>query len=80
MKEINRRAFRGVGWVGKAALLCLGLLAMLALVVVMGILTAVMLMSTILPGTAIGRRRDPSVRRDSGEASTLSALRKAVAS
>ena len=57
MKEINRRAFRGVGWVGKVALFCLGLLAMLALVVVMSVLTPVMLTAIALPATA--RQRTP---------------------
>jgi hypothetical protein len=31
MKETNCRAFRGVAWVGKAVLFCLGLLTILAL-------------------------------------------------
>ena len=52
IREINHRVFRRVGWVGKAALLCLGLLAMLALVVVMSVLTAVMLTAIALPATA----------------------------
>ena len=64
MKEINHKALRGVAWVSKAALFGLGLLAMLALVVLMGVLTAVMLFAT-LPATAVGRKRDPRGRRDS---------------
>ncbi len=57
MKEINRWAFRGVGWVGKATLFCSGILAMLALVVVMSVLTAVMLTATALPATAERHKR-----------------------
>ena len=57
MKEIKHLVLRGVGWVGEAALLSLGLLAMLALVVLMGVLTAVMLTAIALPATA--RQRTP---------------------
>ena len=60
IREINHRVFRGVAWVGKAALLCLGLLAMVALVVVMTVLTAVMLMAIVLPATA--QQRTPRER------------------
>jgi hypothetical protein len=80
MKEINHRAFRGVVWVGKATLFCLGLLAMLALVVVMTILTPVMLAATILPAPAVRWKRDPRGRRDSRNTPEISAPRKAVAS
>lgn len=80
MKEINHRAFRGVVWIGKAVLLCLGLLAMLALVVVMSALTVVMLAATILPAPALRQKRDPRGRRDSGNISEFPAPRKAVAS
>jgi hypothetical protein len=62
MKEINRWAFRRVGWVGKATLFCSGILALLALVVVMSVLTAVMLMAIALPATAQQRTpREPFV-------------------
>ncbi len=80
IREINHRVFRRVVWVGKAALLCLGLLAMVALVVVMTVLTAVMLAATALPKTVAWHKRDPRVRRYSGYASEFSAPRKAVAS
>ena len=40
MKEVSQGAIQGIGGVGKAALLCLGILAMLALAVVMSVLTA----------------------------------------
>jgi hypothetical protein len=80
MKQINRLVWRGVAWVGRAVLFCLGLLAMLALVVVMGVLTAVMLAATALPATVVRQKRDLSGRRDSENTPELSATRKAVAS
>ena len=64
MKEIKHLVLRGVGWVGEAALLSLGLLAMLALVVLMGVLTAVMLTATALPVTAVRHKRWLKGRRD----------------
>lgn len=79
MKEINGRASRGVVWVCRATLLGFGLLAMLALVVVMTVLTAVMVTATIIPATAVRQKRDLRGQRDSGNASKLSAPRKAVA-
>jgi hypothetical protein len=78
MKEINRRASRGVVWVGKAALFCLALLAILALIIVTTVLAAVMLTATALP--AVRRKRDLRGWRDSGNTSELSAPRKAVTS
>jgi hypothetical protein len=80
MKEITHWTLRRVAWVGKAALFCLGLLAMLALVVVTTVLAAVMLAATALPGAAVRQRRDLRGRRDSGNTPELSAPRKAVAS
>ncbi len=80
MKEINSRAFRGVAWVGKAVLLCLGLLAMLALAVMMAVLTPVMLTATALPATTVRQKRDLRGRRHGGNTSKLSVQRKAVAS
>jgi hypothetical protein len=62
MKETKHLALRGVGWVGKAALLSLGLLAMLALVVVMSVLTAVMLTALSVP--AVRHKRRLKGRRD----------------
>ena len=64
MKEIKHLALRGVGWVGKAAQLSLGLLAMLALVVVMAVLTVVVLTATALPATAVRHKRWPKGKRD----------------
>ena len=79
MQAIDSRAFRGVEWVGKAALFCLGLLTILALVVVMTCLTAVMLMATALPATAGWKKHGLRSRRDSTNTSEFSELRKAVA-
>jgi hypothetical protein len=75
MKEIKRLALRGVAWVSKGALLSLGLLTMLALVVVIGVLTAVMLMATVLPATGVRHERGPKGRRDSTNTSKFSGPR-----
>jgi hypothetical protein len=80
MKVTDSRAFRGVAWVGKAALFCLGLIAMLALVVVIVVLTPVMLAATALPGTPPWPKRELRGRRHGSTTSGLSAPRKAVAS
>ncbi len=80
MNEINRRASRGIAWVGKGALLSLGILAMLALVVVMSVLTAVMLMAIALPASTVRQKRDLRGRRDDGNTSEFSAPREVVAS
>ena len=69
MKEINRKALGGAKWVGKGALLCLGLLAM-------SVLTAVMLTATALPGPAVRRRRDLRGRRETTNTSQNSAPRR----
>lgn len=78
MKGISRSLLRGFTWAGKAALFCLGLLAMLTLVVMMIVLAAVMLAATILPGAK------PELvlrhRRGSGNASEFAAPQKAVVS
>ena len=79
-KEIDRLASRGVAWLGKATLFCLGLLAMLALVVVLGVLTAVMMAATALPATVVRQKRALKGRRASTNTSEISAPRKAVAS
>ena len=59
----NHRAFRGVASVGRAALLLLGLLAMLVLVSVMAILVPVVLTATALPAITAWRKRLPWVGR-----------------
>ncbi len=80
MKKFNRLALGGVGWIGKVAMFCLGLVAMAALVVVMSVLTAVMLMATSLPATVVWQKRDLRGRRVSTNTSEFSAPRKAMAS
>jgi hypothetical protein len=80
MQETDSRAFRGVAWVGKAALFCLGLLAMLALVSMMAILVPVMLTAIAYPAITEGQRRYPRGRRYGGNISRLSSPRKTVAS
>ena len=81
VKEIKHLALRGVGLASKAALLSLGLVAMVALVVVMGVLTAVMLTATALPAAAVSNKRERRGRRESKNTSEISAPRKkAVAS
>ncbi len=80
MKEIDFRALRGVAWVGKAALICLGLLAMLALVATMAVLTPLMVTATAFPATTVWQKREWRGRRHGRTASELSAPREAVAS
>jgi hypothetical protein len=80
MSEIKRRALAGVELVGKGALLCLGLLAMAALVVVMGVLMVVMLIATALPATSVRLKHDLMGRRDRKTTSELSAPRNPVPS
>ncbi len=79
-KTIDCGPLRGFAWVGKGALFCLELLAMLTLVVVMTVLGAVILASVILPAPAARPNRVPGCRQDSGDASTFAAARKAVVS
>jgi hypothetical protein len=55
MKKINPRAFRVAAWVGRAALLSMGLIAMLVLVVLVAVLTPVMLMASATPRAGRGR-------------------------
>lgn len=80
MKETDSQAFRGVAWVGKAAQLCLALLAMLALVVVVAVLAPVMLTSAALPATMAWQKRHRSDRRHGRTTSEILAPRKAAAS
>ena len=81
MKEIKHLTLRGLGLVSEAALLSLGFVAMAALVVVMGLLTAVMLTATALPATAVSNKRELRGRRESKNTAGISAPRKkAVAS
>jgi hypothetical protein len=71
MQETDSRAFRGVAWMDKAALFCLGLLAMLALVSIMAILVPVMLTAIAYPAITERRRRYPRGRRHGGNTSQL---------
>ena len=80
MQEIDPRAFRGVVWVGRAALFCLGLLAMLALVFMMAILVPVMLAAMAYPAITDWQRRYPRGRRHGGKISQLSSPRITAAS
>lgn len=79
-QEIDSREFRGVAWVGKAALFCLGLLAMLALVFMMAILVPVMLTAIAYPAITEWQKRYPRGRRHGGNISQLSSPSKPVAS
>ena len=75
MKEINTLALRGSRWLGKAALLSVGLVAMVALVVVIGVLTAVMLMATALPVAAVRQEGELKDKRGSTNTSEISVPR-----
>jgi hypothetical protein len=66
--------------VGRAALLCLGLLAMLALVFTMAVLTPLMLAASAFPATTARQKRELRGRRHGRTPSELSAPRKAVTS
>ena len=79
MEATDSQAYRGVTRVGKWALLCWGLVAMLALVVVVAVLTPVML-AAALTATMMQQRGGPRGRRFGGSTSNLSASHKAVAS
>ena len=80
MKVTGSRTFRAVTWVSKVALSCLGLLAVLALFVVIVVLTPVMLAATALPATTLWPKREPRGRRHGGTPPELLAPRKAMAS
>jgi hypothetical protein len=77
-KEIDHRALSGVAWTGRAALFCLGLSAMLALLVVTALLAPVMLAAAIVPATVA--QWTPKGRRDAGNTAESPAPRKAMAS
>ena len=80
MKVTGSRTFRAVTWVSKVALSCLGLLAVLALFVVIVVLTPVMLAATAFPVAAPWPKRRPRGRRHGMRTSVLPAPREAVAS
>jgi len=81
MKNEGRsRALLGIASVGRAALLLLGLLAMLVLVSVMAVLVPVVLTATAFPAIAAWQKRYPIARRHRGSSSEPSAPRGAAAS
>ena len=80
MKVSGSRTFRGITWLGKAALSCLGLLAILALIVVIVVLTPVMLAATAFPVAVPWPKRGPRGRRHGRTALELPVPRKAAAS
>jgi hypothetical protein len=79
LKGTDSRAYRGVAWVGKGALLCLGLVAMLALIAVVAVLAPVMLAAAALPTAMVRQRQGSRGRRYGGSTSKPSAPPKAVA-
>ena len=79
-QETDSRAFRGLAWVGKAALFLLGLLAILALVSMMALLVPVMLAAIAYPAITDRQRRGPRDRRHGANTSQLSSPRRTVAS
>ena len=56
-KGINRRAGRGISRLGRAVLLCLGLLAMLTMAVVVVVLAPVVILATVTPAPKEKRLR-----------------------
>ena len=54
---MNRRAGRGISRLRRAAMLCLGLLAMLTMVLVVVVLTPVVLLATVIPAAKQNRRQ-----------------------
>ena len=80
MKVTGSRTFRGVTWLSRAALSCLGLLAMLALVLVIVVLTPVMLATIALHLTTPWPKRGPRGWRHGRTTLVLPVPRKAVAS
>jgi hypothetical protein len=75
MNRIKKEAYRGLAYVGKAALLSLGILVVLALAVAAAILVPVMLAATIMPTTVAGFRRGRSTERYAGYVLDLSTSR-----
>lgn len=56
-KEMNRRAGRVISRLGRAAPLCLGLLAMLTMTLVVVILAPVVLLATVIPASKENRHQ-----------------------
>jgi hypothetical protein len=66
MKRMEEQAFRGLAYVGKAALFCIGVFAVLALAVASAVLVPVMLAATIMPAVVVRLRRDQSAEQYAG--------------
>ena len=79
MKGIKEQAIRGVVLVGRAALFCMGVFAVLAMAVAVAVLIPVMLVATMLPTTVVGPKRVPSVEQSAGNASEVRTPRMAMA-
>jgi hypothetical protein len=75
MNRIKEQAFRGLAYVGKGALFCMGVFAVLALAAATTVLVPVMLAATIMPTTGAGLRRDQSAERYAGNGLDVSAAR-----
>jgi hypothetical protein len=79
MDMINVWARRVVAWVVRVALLCLGLFAMLTLVVTVAVLMPVMLAATAFAAITVRQKRPPRARRQGGGTSKPTAPRTVVA-
>jgi hypothetical protein len=75
-KQNDRWPIRVIAKLGKALLLCLGLLAMLALLLVAAILAPVMIATTLVPVNGTGQGRRPKRRRHGGNIPETPAPRK----
>lgn len=78
VRRIEEQVFRGLASMGKVALFCMGVLAVLALAFLTVVLVPVMLVATILPTTMAAHKRDRSVERHAGNVLGVAAPRKAV--
>jgi hypothetical protein len=77
--RIKGQVFRGIAFLGKAALFCTGVSAVLALAIVIAILVPVVLVANILPAAVVGLKRNQSVERYAGNALEVSAPLEAAA-
>jgi hypothetical protein len=75
MNRIKEEAYRGLAYLGKAALLSLGIFAVLALAVTAAVLVPVMLAATITPTTVAGFRHGQSAERHAGYVMDVSTSR-----
>lgn len=77
-KARSKKSAALVSLAGKAALFCMGVLAVLALALVAVLLVPVMLAATVLPGIVVGGKRGQSVGRYAGKALKVSTPPKTV--